>query len=327
MEMLLVEPGARVHVRRGSLYVSLRDGRRVPVTADVEQLIVASSRISISSKAVRVAARMGVDIVFLDARGDVVARVCSPVINKTVAARVGQYQSAGSSLSRAIAREIVYCKIRNQAHVLKYMGRSRRESRLVDAGWEVERVAQEVADIPVDDVNPDDLRSLEAKAAKRYWALVSELLPAELGFRGRDPEGVDVFNMALNYGYGILYAECERALLLAGLDPYLGLLHAAKSGKPSLTLDFVEMFRAPVVDKALIVNAHKLRQARVENGLLAYDSRRLVASIVLESLHSNARSSKRPRPLRLKDHVRLEAQDLADAFRTGGGYAGFRVVF
>ncbi len=326
MEMFLAEPGSKVHVWRGSLHVRLKGGRRVPLNAEIDQLIIATSRTSITSKAVRLAARLGIDIVFLDSRGNVTARVYPPVINKTVMARIGQYSSVGGRLANAIVREIVYSKVHNQAQVLKYMGRSRRENRIVEAGWEVEYVAQEIQGIPLEEVSPETLMSLEARAAKRYWPIVVELLPSSLGFNGRDPEGLDLFNIVLNYGYGILYAECERALILAGLDPYLGLLHTLKSGRPSLTLDFIEMFRAPIVDKALIVNAHKLQQAKLANGLLTYESRKLVASIILESLHSNARSSKR-RALSMRSHVKLEAQDLANTFRTGEPYLGFRVVF
>src|SRR5204862_398077 len=70
---------------------------------------------------------------------------------------------------------------------------------------------------------------------------------------GREGRGAtDPLNAALNYGYGILYAQVERALLLAGLDPYAGFLHADRPGKPSLVLDLIEEFRQAVVDRTLI---------------------------------------------------------------------------
>ncbi|MEM0340428.1 MAG: CRISPR-associated endonuclease Cas1 [Acidilobaceae archaeon] len=327
MELFLVDPGSKIYVRKDSIVISLKNGKKIQITSDVDQIVIASSRVSITSKAIRLASKLGIDVVFLDSRGDVVARVCSPIINKTVMARIGQYSNVNTSLAKAIIREMIYSKVYNQAQVLKYMGKSRRESRIIEGGWEVEHIAREVLETPIDRVNPEDIMSIEAKAARRYWNMVSELLPGSLGFAGRDPEGTDVFNIALNYGYGILYAECEKVLMLAGLDPYLGLLHTLKSGKPSLTLDFIEMFRAPVVDKALIVNAYRLQQVKLVNGFLEYESRKLVASIVLDNLSSTVRSSKRRRALTFKDHVRLEAQDLANTFRSGESYLGFRVIF
>jgi CRISPR-associated protein Cas1 len=55
----------------------------------------------------------------------------------------------------------------------------------------------------------------------------------------------------LNYGYGILYNEVERMCLYVGLDPYLGLYHSERYGKPALVLDLVEEFRVPIVDMAI----------------------------------------------------------------------------
>lgn len=56
----------------------------------------------------------------------------------------------------------------------------------------------------------------------------------------------------LNYGYGILYSEIERACVMAGLDPYAGFYHTERYGKPALVLDLIEEFRVPIVDSAII---------------------------------------------------------------------------
>src|SRR5438477_161295 len=70
---------------------------------------------------------------------------------------------------------------------------------------------------------------------------------------GRETRGaVDPLNSALNYGYGVLYAQVEQALILAGLDPYAGFLHADRPGKPSLVLDLIEEVRQTVVDRTVI---------------------------------------------------------------------------
>ena len=69
-------------------------------------------------------------------------------------------------------------------------------------------------------------------------------------FPGRKPRERDKFNIALNYGCGILNEEVERACFYVGLDPYMGLYHTERYGKPSLVLDFslVEEFRVPIID-------------------------------------------------------------------------------
>ncbi|QXJ35114.1 CRISPR-associated protein Cas1 [Saccharolobus shibatae] len=46
----------------------------------------------------------------------------------------------------------------------------------------------------------------EAEVAKWYWSGVRQLIPKELGFKGRKKRGEakDPFNVALNIGYGML---------------------------------------------------------------------------------------------------------------------------
>jgi CRISPR-associated protein Cas1 len=56
----------------------------------------------------------------------------------------------------------------------------------------------------------------------------------------------------LNYCYAVLLGECVAALIVAGLNPYIGLLHADEGGRPSLALDFMEEFRPYIVDQAVI---------------------------------------------------------------------------
>ena len=67
------------------------------------------------------------------------------------------------------------------------------------------------------------------------------------GCPGRDPDSGDPVNSALNYAYGLLRAEAHRQLLIHGLDPYAGYLHVDRSGRPSLALDLMELFR-PLAD-------------------------------------------------------------------------------
>ena len=88
---------------------------------------------------------------------------------------------------------------------------------------------------------------VEGFIADKYWGSLRQLYK----FPGRVPQGRDKFNSAINYGYGILYNEVEKACLYVGLEPYLGLFHSDRYGKPALVLDMVEEFRVPIVDSAL----------------------------------------------------------------------------
>ena len=112
----------------------------------------------------------------------------------------------------------------------------------------------------------DEVRLCEAQAAAIYWNAWTKV-PIRL--RGRDLSRVPVswtryesrkstltgapraatnpVNALLNYIYSLLESESRLALLSAGLDPTLGVLHADQRNRDSFALDAMEAIR-PAVD-------------------------------------------------------------------------------
>lgn len=64
----------------------------------------------------------------------------------------------------------------------------------------------------------------------------------------------------LNYAYGVLMYQVWGAVINAGLEPYLGLLHVDAPGKPALVLDLMEEFRPWVADRNVIRLVRSLDQ-------------------------------------------------------------------
>mgnify|MGYP000704590644 CR=1 FL=1 len=324
--MYIVKPGSKIHVKNDTVYLSNGDESLV-ITPEYDQVIIASSHIGLSSKAIRKLSSIGIDIVFLDSLGNPVARIYPPFINKTVATRIRQYEYIiVEKKGIEIAREFIYCKLLNQSSLLKYMAKSHREPSYREIGYQIESIADELKSIPVNSLSEEKIMEYESYGARLYWSAIESILPDKLGFRGRDPDGTDPFNMALNYGYGILYGVVEKALLIAGLDPYLGVLHSVKSGKPSLVLDFIEMFRQPVVDKTLLVNCNRI-EFDVIAGKLCYETRKSIAKLVLDNLNTKYYYYKASKKMELSEIIRIEAWDLAGCFRELRAYKGFRVVY
>ena len=136
----------------------------------------------------------------------------------------------------------------------------------------------------------DELLGVEGIAARSYFAALRGLLPIDIGFEGRvrRPPG-DVVNAALSYGYAILVGECTTALVAAGLDPAVGLLHEDRGSRPSLALDLAEEFRPLVVDTVvlLLVRSRKLtvahgRPVEQDRGVLLTEAGRTVLIEELE---------------------------------------------
>jgi CRISP-associated protein Cas1 len=105
-----------------------------------------------------------------------------------------------------------------------------------------------------------NLRSQEALLSKYYWYCIGLASKNYMPFLKRSKQPAqDLFNALLNYGYAILYAKVETAILAAGLDPQLGLMHADSFATPSLVYDIIEPFRGWVDEVILeLMFTHKL---------------------------------------------------------------------
>jgi CRISPR-associated protein Cas1 len=76
---------------------------------------------------------------------------------------------------------------------------------------------------------------------------------AAFAFHGRNKRpSLDRVNAMLNFAYSLMTGMCSAALESVGLDPYVGVLHTDRPGRPSLSLDLVEEFRALCCDRFVL---------------------------------------------------------------------------
>ena len=88
------------------------------------------------------------------------------------------------------------------------------------------------------------IMAYEGNAAKHYYEILSYLMPAPFKFEGRSfRPAKDEFNCLLNYAFGVLYGRVEKACIIAGLDPFVGILHVDNYNKKSLVFDIIENYR------------------------------------------------------------------------------------
>ncbi len=289
----------------------------------LKSVVVTSRGVSISADALAACAERGIPVFFLDGQGNNYATMYASGLTGTVLTRRAQLLAYYDERGLAVARTIAEGKIRNQAANLKYLAKTRKES-APELHEELHRRALEVLDCIayLDRIQAETLEearnaimSAEAHAAKRYWAAAGMVMPESYQWPGRKGRGAtDPVNSLLNYGYGILYGLSEQALLLAGLDPYAGFLHADRPGKPSLVLDFIEEFRQVAVDRlvfGLVNRGFKVEQDG--RGLLAQTTRRALAEKVLKHVEAGVRYEKKRQPLRFV--MQMQARHLATFLR------------
>ncbi len=264
------QPGARVGKDADTLTISPppprhgQDGRdddagpgvpsvrRVPI-GDVSELILAGP-VGLSTPALHALIRAEVPVAwmtsgfwFLGATG-----IRGP---RSAAGRLGQYRVRESTSERlAIARGLIEAKVRNQRTILRRNWRGDEAAREGVLG----RLRHLVARIPH---APDSagLMGLEGEAAALYFRSWSSMLnersaslPAFAFERRSRRPPADPVNACLSLCYALLTRLVASALEIAGLDPWCGILHADRPGRPSLALDLMEPFRPIFSDSTVL---------------------------------------------------------------------------
>jgi CRISPR-associated endonuclease Cas1 len=221
--------------------------------------------------------REGIPLSVLDSGGFPLLELAPARVPQDIALRRRQWLiSSGVSLPNmpdapAIAREFVRRKVAGQQRTLQG------HAELPGQSHALAVIARHLAWLclePAPDIQRSIpyLRTLEARLALAYfrawegwplrWAkpdarrapphwLTARSRTSPRSSQGNARHAVDPLNACLNYCYACLASQCRQALLVEGLDPTCGLLHADKPGRDSLTYDLMELERGAVDDLLL----------------------------------------------------------------------------
>ena len=97
------------------------------------------------------------------------------------------------------------------------------------------------------------------------------------------------------------------------MDPFSGFLHTDENGRPSLVLDIIEGFRAPIVDKNVLSFVNLGTEIEMDSGLLSLNTRRSFANKIIERLESFEYYSNKK--YQLKSIIQIETRKIASYFR------------
>lgn len=289
----------------------------------LESVLITSRGVGISSDVIEICSERGIDIVFIAGNGEVYGRLGSPTLVGTVKTRREQMLSLGDKRGLLLGKAFAAGKIGNQRNVLKYFARYRKTVdsdlyAIMDrACGKLEEHEKELVAVDAEDIDSvrENILSIEGRSSALYWDAIKEMLGEEVAWKGREGRGArDPINSALNYGYGILYGQVEKSVVLAGLDPYAGFIHTDRAGKPSLVLDLIEEFRQQVVDRAVFGMIGKGSEIAVnEEGMLEEKSRKAIAQKVFDRLDGEERYEGMKQ--KLKTVILKQAQSIASFLR------------
>ncbi len=215
-------------------------------------------------------ARSGVSLSFLTPYGGFVAAVTgfSP---GNVLLRREQYRQADDPESTlAVARHFVAAKIANSRAVLQ---RAARDTARSSSAEILRSTATKLSHrinraLKVQDI--DSLRGIEGDSANLYFSVFNELYSEQVkGFhfshRSRRPP-LDKINALLSFLYSMLTHDTRSACEACGLDAAVGFLHRDRPGRPGLSLDLIEEFRAFLADRLALslINRRQIQEKDFE---------------------------------------------------------------
>jgi CRISPR-associated protein Cas1 len=253
--LLLGGYGVRVRVSRirslSELWIM--DGRRdrdlermfrlQPRRCPYDSIVIDGHSGYITLQALHWLSRNKVPVFVMNYDGALISSILPPTITQAHIRRA-QFQAANERKRKfRIAKALVQAKIARSLYVLEYFAQG------CDIEKESEAARREAKRLPKASTIAQ-LRTVEGRVALGYWAAYRKALPEPLGFQGRmtttrQSKASDPVNLALNYGYGFLEAECRKAINAIGLEPSVGYLHEFSDyqTKQSLVYDLQEPFR------------------------------------------------------------------------------------
>lgn len=247
--LYVVEQGAVVRVRGGRVQVTLQDETLADLRLiDVQHLCVVG-HVQVTTEALTKLWAVGASTIWLSYGG---------WLNGWSQAHPGKYVDLRrQQVARAatgggqIAAALIAGKIRNQRTMLM-----RNAKRLV--GPQVFASLKQLASDAASCDQTAVLLGYEGTAARLYFQHFAHLLSDPLWQRSFQQAGrtrrppTDPVNALLGFCYSLLIKDLVVACLAVGLDPYLGVLHRPRYGRPAMALDLAEEFRPLIADSVVL---------------------------------------------------------------------------
>lgn len=222
-----------LNLRNGQMVIHTREAPDIQKSVPIEDIgfvILEEQQCSITLPLLNALSDNNVAVIFCDENRMPNAMLMNLDSNRTQGESYRTQIEASEPLKKGLWKQIVEAKIRNQAALLRKLGRD---------GDKLKPYYMHVKSADAD--------NREGIAAKIYW---SELFGADF-IRSR--EGLPPNNL-LNYGYTILRAAVTRSIMGSGLFPAFGIFHRNRYNAFPLADDLMEPYR-PFVDE-LVYNLY-----------------------------------------------------------------------
>lgn len=246
MELIVNTFGVSLNRDNEGFVINTSEGKQRIPAVGIDSIQI-SRGAQITSDAVMLAIEHEIEVMFMDKAGKPIGRIWSPKYGSISTIRKGQLNFIYSHNAVDWIKEVLLKKIENQQALMLLFNNDdhpetdteKNIARLEDYRNKIRTLDGDI----VNDIAPM-LRGWEGQASRIYFCTINAFLPEQFRFNIRSQHpALDITNAFLNYGYGILYGRIEGALIKAGVDPYIGVLHRDDYNRPVLVYDIIEMYR------------------------------------------------------------------------------------
>lgn len=261
MDLYLNTYGSFIHQKDGMFEIEV-EGKKTLISPSKIQSIIMSTSIRLTTDVIKLALENNIDIVLLDEFGDPYGRFWHSKFGSTAYIRRRQLEIFESVEGLNIAVNWISNKIGNEIRHLEELEYKRHsKADVIEAEIsEINKYLHKLGEVTGTlDEKRNTIMAYEGNAAKRYYSILSHLIPDPFKFEGRSSQPAkDEFNCMLNYTFGVLYGKVEKAVVIAGLDPFVGILHTDNYNKKSFVFDFIENYRHHAVSCVFSLFSRKM---------------------------------------------------------------------
>lgn len=246
-QLIVNKRGTKLSIENGMYKIS-NSGQieKIPVM-QIKQILLGVAT-SVTFEALETAINSHCDVVLQKGNGKPIGRLWSNKFGSIADIRKNQYAFSQSKQGIDFIKKTISIKFTNMLALLFMF----EPIDAINNGFiekcehAINDAIEKIKHTPIDNAEHYymHLRGVEGNVSKLYFKAINNFLPATYKFERRSQHpGKDMFNAMLNYAYGILYARVEWAVINAGLDPFVGIMHRDEYNKPVLTYDIIEPFR------------------------------------------------------------------------------------
>lgn len=244
-----------IHIENDTIVLIIDNDEKMRIPSNLIEQIIVFGNTTISSYLIKYCSDKNIILSYVSVYGNFYGRFYGKT-NGNIILRKRQYELYKSTYSVEIVRNMILGKIVNSKNLLLRCNRDiddeEKNDKIIIQVNKLSNIINQLKTAK----SIDEIRGLEGSAASIYFGCFDLLLktndPKMLFDKRTKYPPENNFNALLSLLYTLFTTTITSALESFGLDSSLGYMHTIKPGRASLSLDLIEEFRAPIIDKFVI---------------------------------------------------------------------------